>query len=119
MYKWKFSQNASFLDNAEYIRILLDLLADDNGFKQFALLELKFAEMLSNKKELVTYPLSLECSYPRLCELEEIIKFMDEDSLKNLDLDEVADTMKKLQEYSKDVFNDSKTFNIKMASINP
>ena len=38
MYKWKFSQNAAFVNNAQYIHTLLDLLADDNNFKQFALL---------------------------------------------------------------------------------
>jgi len=63
--------------------------------------------------------LSTECKYPLLCELEEIIKFMDEDSLKKLNLDDVADTMKKLQEYSKDVYSDSKVLNIHVASINP
>jgi len=44
---------------------------------------------------------------------------MDEDSLKKLNLDDVADTMKKLQEYSKDVYSDSKVLNIHVASINP
>lgn len=38
MYKWKFSQNSAFLANSDYIHALLDLLADDNNFKQYALL---------------------------------------------------------------------------------
>lgn len=96
MYKWCFSQKASFPHNQTYIQELLKFLPEDNQFRLFAQEQLTFALLLSSNNEQVTYPLSTESHYPRMSELEELVRCLDADSLKHLRVEEVIQSMRKL-----------------------
>ena len=56
--------------------------------------------MLSTPKQPVAFPISTETHYPRVIELEEIIKFIDNEHVVQIDIDKVVSTMKKIEEYS-------------------
>jgi hypothetical protein len=77
MYRWKFSQNSSFSANQTYINKLCELLPIDTPLRDYIQNELEFALLLSTPNQPVTFPIVTEAHYPRVMELEEIIKFID------------------------------------------
>lgn len=99
MYRWNFAQDSSFVKAASYINQLSQLLPPDNPMREYLLAELEFALLLSTSKEPVTYPIVAETS-PRVVDLEEILKFVDNENLVKIEVDRVVEAMKRLEEVS-------------------
>ena len=77
MYRWSFSKNPSFPHNANYIAQLSQLLPPDNPMREYILSELEFAVLLSTPNEPVNYPIVTESAFPRVVDVQYILKFVD------------------------------------------
>lgn len=86
MYKWKFSRNSRFVDNAPYLKKLMELLPTENTCRLFLEAKLNMGLLLSSPEDPMEYPLSENSVCPTIDDFKRIFRFAPKHFLRKLEI---------------------------------